>query len=120
VQPLVAQTDHLYAYVADYLEFDTPAPFRENGKYFESILMKEDGSTSKGAFCRNMRSIPRIEFDYIVAQGFAMRRTDRPLCTGCLITNTICGLLHLQPSAGLENFSRHVRNPPLLPSQSPA
>jgi hypothetical protein len=45
VQPLDAQTDHLYACASDYLEFDTPVPFRENGKYFESILMKEDGNT---------------------------------------------------------------------------
>jgi putative restriction endonuclease len=65
------QPDHFYAYVVDYLEFDSPVPFRQGGKYFESILMKEDGSTSKGAFGRNMRNIPRQEFDYIVAQGFA-------------------------------------------------
>ena len=70
VVPDDQQPDHYYAYVADYLEFDSPVPFRANGKYFESILMKEDGTTSKGAFGRNMRSIPRYEFDYIVKQGF--------------------------------------------------
>jgi putative restriction endonuclease len=71
VVPDDQQPDHYYAYMADYLEFDSPVPFRENGKYFESILMKDDGTTSKGAFGRNMRSIPRHEFDYILAQGFA-------------------------------------------------
>jgi len=70
VVPDEQQPDHYYAYMADYLEFDAPVPFRENGKYFESILMKEDGTTSKGAFGRNMRGIPRHEFDYIVKQGF--------------------------------------------------
>jgi putative restriction endonuclease len=64
---------HYYAYISpsDYLEFDSPIPFRENGKYPESLLMKEDGSTNKGAAGRAVRSIPRHEFDYIVAQGFA-------------------------------------------------
>lgn len=46
-------------------------PFREEGKYFESILMKDDGSANKGAFGRAVRGIPQLEFDYIVAQGFA-------------------------------------------------
>lgn len=63
--------DHYYAYVSDYLEFDSPVPFRQEGKYSESILKKEDGSANKGAFGRAVRSIPSPEFDYIVAQGFA-------------------------------------------------
>lgn len=71
IEPDAQQPDHYYAYVSDYLEFDAPVPFREQGKYFESILKKEDGSTNRGAFGRAVRGIPRAEFEYIVAQGFA-------------------------------------------------
>lgn len=71
VVPDEQQPGHYYAYVSDYLEFDSPVPFREEGKYFESILMKGDGSANKGAFGRAVRGIPRSEFDYIVVQGFA-------------------------------------------------
>jgi putative restriction endonuclease len=70
IEPDEQQPDHYYAYLSDYLEFDSPIPFREDGKYFESILKKKDGSANKGAFGRAVRSIPRLEFDYIVAQGF--------------------------------------------------
>jgi len=63
--------DHYYAHMADYLEFDVPVPFRQGKHYPESILVKADGSTNKGAFGRNMRSIPASEFEAIVAQGFA-------------------------------------------------
>lgn len=71
VVPDEQQPDHYYAYLTDYLEFDSPVPFREDGRYFESILKKVDGSANKGAFGRAVRSIPQLEFDYIVAQGFA-------------------------------------------------
>lgn len=71
VEPDVRQPDHYYAYLEKYTEFDSPVPFREEGKYFESILKKEDGSANKGAFGRAVRGIPRPEFEYIVAQGFA-------------------------------------------------
>ena len=63
--------DHWYAYVTDYLEFDSAVPFRDGTKYSESLLMKGDGSTNKVAFGRAVRVLPRSEFDYIVAQGFS-------------------------------------------------
>lgn len=71
VVPDERQDGHYYAYVSDYTEFDSAVPFREKGKSHESVLTKEDGSTNKGAFGRAVRSIPREEFEYIVAQGFA-------------------------------------------------
>ena len=71
VVPDTQQADHYYAYVADYLEFDTPVPFRQGTRYFESILVKADGSTNKGAFGRAVRSIPTSQLEDIVARGFA-------------------------------------------------
>lgn len=66
--------DHFYVDVADYIELPRPVPFAENGMYYESILQKSDGSTSKGAFGRSVRIVPDIEFDAILAAGFPMRR----------------------------------------------
>lgn len=50
--------DHYYAYVEDYLEFDRPVPFREDGLFYESRLRKEDGSVNKGMFGRSVRLPP--------------------------------------------------------------
>lgn len=63
-------TDHYYAFVADYLEFDCPVPFKEGNYYYESGLQREDGKTSKGAFGRAVRLLPEKEYDLIVRTGF--------------------------------------------------
>ena len=66
-----AREDHFYADVTDYLEFDRAVPFREAGQYYETALQREDGGTSKGAFGRAVRTMPNVEFDAILAAGFA-------------------------------------------------
>jgi putative restriction endonuclease len=65
------RADHYYGRVSDFLSFDQPVPFSENGKYYESALQKPDGSTNKGAFGRAVRTIPENEFDLILRAGFA-------------------------------------------------
>jgi putative restriction endonuclease len=60
-----------YAYVSDYLEFDSAVPFRSRGRYMESALIKSDGSTNKGAFRRAVRSLPKPEFEAILAMGLS-------------------------------------------------
>lgn len=62
--------DHYYAYVADFLEFDRPVPFREAGAYRESALRKDDGTANLGAFGWSVRTIPDHEYEAIVAAGF--------------------------------------------------
>lgn len=62
---------HFYAFVSDYLEFERPVPFREGKNYYESILQREDGGTSKGAFGRAVRSLPDTEYDLIIRAGFS-------------------------------------------------
>lgn len=51
-----------YALMSGYLELVVPVPLREpTGRYYESILRKPDGSTSKGAFRRLVRLVPDRE-----------------------------------------------------------
>ncbi len=63
--------DHYYAHIENYLEFDTPVPFKTNEFYYESALKKKDGSTNKGAFGRAARNIPDNEYELILQSGFA-------------------------------------------------
>ena len=64
------RADHYYAYVEDYLEFDRPVPFREDGFFYESGLQKEDGSVNKGRFGRAVRLLDDAEYSLILAAGF--------------------------------------------------
>jgi putative restriction endonuclease len=70
VVPDENRPDHHYAYVSDYLEFDSPIPFRHGTHYVESALMKVDGTTNKGAFGRAVRPLKNSEFESILKQGF--------------------------------------------------
>jgi putative restriction endonuclease len=61
---------HYYAFVTDFLEFEHIVPFRHGEKYLEDALMKEDGSTNKGAFGRSVRLISDNEYELILQLGF--------------------------------------------------
>lgn len=63
------RSNHYYAEMRGFLEFDQAIPFREGMEYRESILQKTDGSTNKGAFGRSVRLIPDEEFDRIAQAG---------------------------------------------------
>ena len=68
--------NHYYAYVSNYLEFDRPVPFREDGHYYESKLRKADGSTNKGRFGRAVRLLEDNEYSLILAAGFEPKTGD--------------------------------------------
>lgn len=70
IEPDANSPDHHYARMTDYVELDRPIPFREGQHYFESVLMRADGQTSKGAFGRAVRTIPDLGFELILAAGF--------------------------------------------------
>ncbi|MDO8351870.1 MAG: HNH endonuclease [Aestuariivirga sp.] len=70
IVPDPALQDHYYAEVSNFLPFVQPVSFREGEHYFESLLQKPDGSTSKGAFGRAVRNLPDAEFDMIWQAGF--------------------------------------------------
>jgi putative restriction endonuclease len=65
------RSNHYYARMSNYLEFDAPVPFSLDGHYFESVLKRSDGKTNKGAFGRAVRNIPSAEFRNIVQIGFS-------------------------------------------------
>jgi len=71
IRPDPQRSDHFYADVEDYIDFDRPVPFNLGVTYFESALKKEDGSTNKGAFGRAVRQISDGEFENILRRGFA-------------------------------------------------
>jgi putative restriction endonuclease len=74
IRPDPAREDHFYVDITDYIEFDRAIPFSEGGAYYESVLQKADGTTSKGAFGRSVRIVPEAEFDAILAAGFSVTR----------------------------------------------
>ncbi|HEV8483251.1 MAG TPA: HNH endonuclease [Blastocatellia bacterium] len=61
---------HYYAFLSDYLEFDNSVPFRSGSTYLERLLVKEDGTTNRGAFGRSVRNMSNDEYDTIVKLGF--------------------------------------------------
>ena len=67
---------HYYALVRDYIAFPAPVPFRNATGFYESLLRRDDGKTSKGAFGRSVRIVPDSEFDAILSAGFADVRED--------------------------------------------
>ncbi len=66
-----ALKDHYYAFVDNYIEFSSPVPFRDGTYYYESGLVKPDGSTNKGAFGRAVRNIQDDEYQAIIVNGLA-------------------------------------------------
>ena len=71
IRPDPTRADHYYGYVRDYLEFDTPVPFREGSFYYERNLQKADGTTNKGRFGRAVRPIRDAEYHLILQAGFS-------------------------------------------------
>lgn len=108
-------SDHYYAHIRNFLEFDRSVPFREGSEYRESALKKTDGSTNRGAFGRSVRSIPKNEFADIVQAGFSVQpepwelvdRVAEPI-PEYVVHPTVeqIGLRRFRDAA----FRRHVRN----------
>lgn len=71
IRPDPRLEDHYYADVEDFIEFDRPVPFRIDEAYYESMLKKQDGTASRGAFGRSVRNVPADEFEAILRAGFA-------------------------------------------------
>lgn len=69
---------YYYAFLANYLEFDTSVPFKIGSTYLERRLVKKDGTTNKGAFGRAVRTMSNNEYEKILKLGFdtAFERRD--------------------------------------------
>ena len=63
---------HAYAYVADYLPFDRPVPFVEDGRYAEAPLRAIGDPTRVGAHVqgKSIRALSEEDFADIVRRGF--------------------------------------------------
>lgn len=71
VIPDPTMPDHFYALMDSYLDFARAVSFQQGTRYYESVLRREDGGTSKGAFGRAVRSLPDAEYDAILQAAFA-------------------------------------------------
>lgn len=76
IRPDSTQPDHYYADLRNYIDFDSPVPFSDSGRFFEASLQKSDGSVNRGAFGRSVRIVPDDEFETIKAAGFAKLAAD--------------------------------------------
>jgi putative restriction endonuclease len=68
IEPDPIRSDHYYAKISNYLDFDRPVHFRENGG-FESALVGLDGSVNAGTAQNSVRHIPEFEFSDILEAG---------------------------------------------------
>lgn len=64
-------SNHFYADVSNFLQFDNPVPFREGENFYESAMRGRDGRTNPGSAQRAVRNMPDHEFDSIVRAGFS-------------------------------------------------
>jgi putative restriction endonuclease len=78
IEPDPRASDHHYASIANYLDFDQPVPWRNADGAYEMRLVKEDGSQNKGLFGWSVRSVSDQEFDAILAAGFHKDPWDQP------------------------------------------
>jgi putative restriction endonuclease len=71
IEPDPALGGHFYARISDFLNFDTPVPFRGPGGLFESSLRGQGQTGLSGEFRNAVRLLLPHEFEAIVAAGFA-------------------------------------------------
>ena len=68
IDPDPSRLDHYYARISNYLGFDRPIHFRENGG-FEGALVRSDGTVNAGTALNSVRHIPEYEFSAILEAG---------------------------------------------------
>lgn len=66
-------SDHYYAQVTDYLDFENPVPFRKGGDLFEKGLASGGKTGLSGDFRNAVRLVSDHEFEMILAEGFLRR-----------------------------------------------
>jgi putative restriction endonuclease len=71
------KSNHFYAFISNYIDFDHPVPFRLGDKCIETALMHPDGELNRGSFQRSIRLLPEEEYKFIVQLGF-VRDFDMP------------------------------------------
>ena len=92
--------DLFYCHISSYLDFDRPIHFLDGDMHRESMLRREDGKTSKGAFGRSVRIVPEEEFEAILSAGLS----TEPLETGA-------GIASGAPYLGVEELEIPFQRP---------
>lgn len=70
IRPDEYLSDHFYADIVDYLDFDRHVPYRENGG-FEAKLVRRDGTINGGTAQSAVRLIDEHEFAKIIEAGLS-------------------------------------------------
>ncbi len=72
IEPDLLNTNHSYAHISDYLEFDQIVPLKSETQYYEDRLNSVDKSSHIGVALqgKSVRSITEEEFGTIVLAGF--------------------------------------------------
>jgi putative restriction endonuclease len=64
------KSNHYYAEINHYLEFETPVPFKEGGTYYETSLLNPDGTLNPGLVQSAVHQITDTEYQLILQTGF--------------------------------------------------
>lgn len=99
IEPDPMRSDHYYARISNYLDFDRPVHFREAGG-FEAALVRSDGTVNAGTSQNSVRHIPEFEFSAILEAGLDQQPDwpDRD-----------------QPISGFEESRQHLNGRSLRP-----
>jgi putative restriction endonuclease len=65
-----AKPDHYYAEMDHYLEFENPVPFKEGEAYYQTSLLKPDGTLNPGRAQNAVQHITEAEYQLILQTGF--------------------------------------------------
>lgn len=87
--------DLFYVQVENYLDFDRPVHFLNEGMHRESILRRDDGKTSKGAFGRSVRIVPDEEFEAILASGLSGDNQEKSIVSNSEANGPFLGVEEL-------------------------
>jgi putative restriction endonuclease len=63
-------SNHYYAEMRHYLEFQQPVPFKKDGKYYEVSLLNSDGFLNQGKSRSAVHPITEQEYQLILHSGF--------------------------------------------------
>lgn len=62
--------DHYYARIDNYLEFEHPVPFKQNGIYYQTSLLNADGKLNSGRIQNSVQHITEEEYQTILQLGY--------------------------------------------------
>ncbi|WP_282044941.1 HNH endonuclease [Roseibium album] len=83
-------SEHYYVFLEDYIDFDRPLRYTENGGY-EKKLFKENGLPNGGYTQQSVRYLEIVEFQALIEAGFSENDTWPPRYDGLEENDTALG-----------------------------